>query len=219
MLEKQGFELIQGLLYNHLRDTLITEFDRLSELTGNICVRQVFTLSDIIRSFAISPELLRYLPDNFTPVRCILFNKTAKHNWPVAWHQDLTIAVKEKVAVEGYLNWSQKDNVPHVQPPVHLMEKMITARIHLDETSAENGALKVIPGSHQLGRIQSSEITAKTATKSTICTCARGDLLLIKPLILHASAKSTTPAQRRVIHIEYADRSTLNPSLQWYDDL
>jgi len=31
------------------------------------------------------------------------------------------------------------------------VEGMVTLRLHLDETPAENGALRVVPGSHGLG--------------------------------------------------------------------
>jgi hypothetical protein len=41
------------------------------------------------------------LGESATPVRAILFNKTAGTNWSLAWHQDRTICVKEKRAVPG----------------------------------------------------------------------------------------------------------------------
>jgi hypothetical protein len=36
------------------------------------------------------------------PVRAILFDKTAETNWSLAWHQDRTICLKERIEVEGF---------------------------------------------------------------------------------------------------------------------
>jgi ectoine hydroxylase-related dioxygenase (phytanoyl-CoA dioxygenase family) len=159
------------------------------------------------------------LPAEMIPVRSILFDKNEKQNWPVAWHQDVTISVKEKVELGRYGPWSIKDEVPHVQPPLELLENMVTIRLHLDNTPSKNGALRVIPKSHLLGKLPSSEITEHVLTQEVICECSAGDVLLMKPLILHSSRRSEFLAgkatRRRVIHIEYALASDLHPSLQW----
>src|SRR5690349_3464988 len=67
------------------------------------------------------------------PVRAIWFNKSAAANWLVAWHQDLAIAVRERVDVPGFEAWSVKEGVPHVQPPAEVLQRMLTVRIHLDD--------------------------------------------------------------------------------------
>lgn len=212
-----GAHLVHSLFENTTIHALRDEFTRLSMEAGSACVRHVFDRSDTIRKFATSTTLLDILPDGLQPVRCILFDKTPESNWPVAWHQDLTIAVKEKHDTPGYLNWSTKDGVTHAQPPIELLEKMVTVRIHLDDTPAENGALKVITGSHLQGRIPSDQIQNLTKGNTSTCSCSAGDVLLMKPLILHASERSVTPAHRRVVHIEYADRSALADGLEWHD--
>src|SRR5436305_11656262 len=85
-----------------------------------------------ISSFANSPKLLdlvkEYSSNDGLPVRAIYFDKSAENNWAVAWHQDLTIAVQEHIDVPGYGPWSAKDGVVHVQPPVEILEQMITVR-------------------------------------------------------------------------------------------
>jgi hypothetical protein len=35
------------------------------------------------------------------PVRAILFDKSAEQNWSLGWHQDRTIAVRQRIDVEG----------------------------------------------------------------------------------------------------------------------
>jgi hypothetical protein len=42
----------------------------------------------------------------------------------------------------------------------------------------------------------------------------RGGVLLMRPLLLHASQKATRPARRRVIHLEYA-ACDLPSGLDW----
>ena len=135
-------------------------------------------------------------------IRSILFDKTPSENWPVGWHQDLTICTKSEAACEGYGPWSVKDGIPHVQPPVELLKSMVTARIHLDPTDSTNGALMVVPGSHLDGRIPPSSIAGRTPGNAHICECDPGDILLMSPLILHSSRRSTAPNRRRIIHFE-----------------
>ena len=89
-------------------------------------------------------------------VRSILFNKCPQANWQVPWHQDLAIAVQEHASVEGYTTWSMKGDVHHVQPPIDVLERMLTVRLHLDSTDDTNGALWVAPGSHRLGRLEAA---------------------------------------------------------------
>jgi ectoine hydroxylase-related dioxygenase (phytanoyl-CoA dioxygenase family) len=82
------------------------------------------------------------------PIRATYFDKTQNANWNVAWHQDLTIAVRERRDVPGFGLWSVKDGVIHVQPPVAVLERIVAVRFHLDPCGRENGPLRVIPGSH-----------------------------------------------------------------------
>jgi ectoine hydroxylase-related dioxygenase (phytanoyl-CoA dioxygenase family) len=109
------------------------------------------------------------------PVRSILFDKTPDQNWAVSWHQDLTIALERRVDVPGYGPWSVKDGVVHAQGPVELLEKMVTVRIHLDDTPAENGALRVIPGSHRHGRLSDEAAEELARQPEAICTANAGD--------------------------------------------
>jgi ectoine hydroxylase-related dioxygenase (phytanoyl-CoA dioxygenase family) len=157
------------------------------------------------------------LPEGLRPVRSILFDKTPGENWPVAWHQDLTISLAEEHPAPGYGPWSRKDGVVHVQPPAFLLEHMVTIRLHLDDTPASNGALRVIPGSHLEGRLSVDAVARHAETKAVTCECMAGDVLLMRPLLLHSSMRSTAPSRRRVVHIEYARDVDLDPSLEWFE--
>ena len=93
---------------------------------------------------------------------------------------------------------------------------MLTVRLHLDAADALNGALRVLPGTHRLGRLSAARIQElRGAEPEFLCAAAAGDALLMRPLLLHASSRSTTVGHRRVLHIEYAG-FTLPPELQWH---
>jgi ectoine hydroxylase-related dioxygenase (phytanoyl-CoA dioxygenase family) len=151
------------------------------------------------------------------PVRALLFDKLPGANWGVAWHQDLTIAVKQRADVDGFSAWTVKDGVPHVQPPVGVLEGMLTLRLHLDEADEDNGALMVLPGTHALGRLPENwRPPASRAPSPVVCAADAGDVLSFRPLLLHMSRKSRRPAHRRVIQIEFAS-TPLPLALEWYE--
>lgn len=215
--ENNGFEIHPSVLddreLRHLRD----EAERLQNDSGTSCVRRIREKSRHIQALSQDGRLLRLIPPGFRPVRSILFDKTPNENWPVAWHQDLTICVDGQQDLEGFGPWSTKDGVPHVQPPVALLETMTTLRIHLDATPAGNGALRVIPGSHRLGRLGSERIRSEVARGEVICECSPGDILRMSPLILHASSRSETPMRRRIIHLEFAPHHCLPSGLSFHE--
>jgi ectoine hydroxylase-related dioxygenase (phytanoyl-CoA dioxygenase family) len=148
-------------------------------------------------------------------VKSIYFDKPAASNWFVAYHQDLTISVSEKADCAGFGPWTVKQEQFAVQPPIAILENNYTIRIHLDDTTGENGALRVIPGSHRTGIWKQSNIDRKT---ETACTVSRGGLMIMKPLLLHASGRSTNNMRRRVIHIEFSNQQ-LPPPLTWSEAL
>ena len=218
-LEPDGFAIVRSVLSDSHVETLRKEADAVAASAGSACVRHLRSRSRIFADLSICQALLSLLPAPLRPVRSILFDKTPDENWPVAWHQDLTITVAQQQDIAGYGPWSQKDGAPHVQPPLSLLQNMITIRLHLDETPASNGALRVIPGSHRNGRISAESICTFDPAHAVICECSPGDALLMSPLLLHSSMRSIQPARRRVIHFEYAPENALDPRLNWHEAL
>ena len=152
-------------------------------------------------------------------VRGILFDKTPAANWGVGWHQDLAIAVKERADIPSFGPWSIKEGVVHAHAPVEVLEQMLTARIHLDDAGNRNGALRVVPGSHLNGKLNEFEMENIVAAQGAFaCTAQAGDVLVMRPLILHASSPAIRPFHRRVIHLEYAVGELPQP-LEWYERL
>jgi len=74
-----------------------------------------------VRAVAISRPVREIMETVLGPecfaVRGIFFNKTRSSNWKVVWHQDLTIAVRERSDVRGFGPWTMKAGILHVQPP------------------------------------------------------------------------------------------------------
>ncbi len=174
-----------------------------------------------VAELARSPRLLAlvrpHLPSEPLPVRALYFDKTSDTNWLVPWHQDLTLALRARVEVPGFGPWSTKDGIPHVQLPVELLEQMLTVRLALDDADESNGALRVLPGSHRLGRLSAARIQQLRGERSDfLCAGCAGDALLMRPLLLHASSRSTSTRHRRVLHVEYA-AFTLPPKLSWHE--
>ena len=148
-------------------------------------------------------------------VRSTLFDKTDAANWKVPWHQDVTIAVQQRRKVEGYGPWSTKEGIIHVQPPSHILEHMVTVRIHLDDCPTTNGALRVMPGTHKLGKLSQNHVdTHIDETKAVYCEAKSGEALVMRPLLLHASSAATSASHRRVLHFDYANVS-LQGGLVW----
>ncbi|MDH3584865.1 MAG: phytanoyl-CoA dioxygenase family protein [Phycisphaerae bacterium] len=150
-------------------------------------------------------------------VRSVLFDKTPRANWKVAWHQDRSVAVRKRIDVAGFGPWSRKDGVVHVQPPPSVLEGMLTLRLHLDGCGEDNGPLRVISASHRAGLLDDRDAAAAVAEgDEKICLVGRGGLLAMRPLLLHASGSARSPEHRRVIHLEFA-ASALPGGLAWHD--
>ena len=159
-----------------------------------------------------------HLGTNARAVRAILFDKHGANNWALGWHQDRTIAVKERKEVTGFGPWTMKAGTHHVAPPMWLLSKMVTVRIHLDAVDSDNAPLLVAPGSHRSGLVAERDIESIVAECGQhACLANAGDVWLYATPILHASARAARPRRRRVLQIDYsADK--LPGGLEWAAD-
>lgn len=146
-------------------------------------------------------------------VKAIYFDKPALSNWVVAWHQDLFISVKNKATITGFEHWKIKHGQYNVLPPESYLQSIYTVRIHLDHCTKDNGALHVLPGSHKPGITRHIPATG-TGTAATVCEVNAGGIMIMQPLLWHASHKSTSGTGRRVLHLEFSNQSLPRP-LEW----
>lgn len=165
-------------------------------------LKEVPQLNQIVFNNKIREIIDELFGDDYFVVKSIYFDKPGNSNWFVAYHQDLTISVDCKENIEGFGPWTVKQNQFAVQPPVEILQNNFAIRIHLDNTDENNGALKVIPGSHQ--SINRPELIDWTKEQEIICNVNAGGIMVMKPLLLHASNRTTNDKKRRVLHIEFS---------------
>ncbi|MBD1366621.1 phytanoyl-CoA dioxygenase family protein [Mucilaginibacter sp. ZT4R22] len=151
--------------------------------------------------------------DGYFMVKAIYFDKPEESNWFVAWHQDLTISVDKRTNLPGFGPWTVKQNQFAVQPPLNILQDNFTIRIHLDDADEGNGALKVVPGSHLKGIYRPETIDWDGETETT-CAVKAGGIMVMRPLLLHASNRTTNHKPRKVIHIEFS-KADLPMELTW----
>jgi ectoine hydroxylase-related dioxygenase (phytanoyl-CoA dioxygenase family) len=209
-VEEDGFAVVPACLDEATVELLSKQFDDTRHPERNL-------LSvPSVRTLAISRPVREIMEAVLGPqcfaVRGIFFNKTRSSNWKVVWHQDLTIAVRERANVSGFGPWTMKA----VQPPQEVMSGLLAIRLHIDESGSDNGPLRVIAGSHHKGRLSTEQIGSWNKETSVTGTVSKGGALVMRPLFLHASSSCTIPKSRRVIHLEFA-ATQLPHGLDWHD--
>ena len=219
----RGFAVIPSFALPQVVEDLTREISALVASNGERLsphgVRNLAAHAPSVGQLASSPQVQELvggiLGGAHRLVRSILFDKVPGANWNVAWHQDLTIAVVERREVDGFGPWSVKEGVVSVQPPAAILESMITLRLHLDDCGIDNGPVRVIPGSHRFGRLDPAHIDDLVSSATPVqCVGNRGSALLMRPLLLHASSKASTPTHRRVVHLDFAG-CDLPAGLNW----
>ena len=179
-------------------------------LTGVAALNAHLAVDGVIGAVAAS-----VLGGHAKPVRAILFDKAARTNWKLGWHQDRTIVVKRRVEAAGFCPWSIKAGLQHVAPPYQLLAEMATLRVHLDDVGPGNAPLLIAPGSHRLGRIAEPDIDSAVQSCGTLaCLALAGDIWVYATPILHASEAAVSPTRRRVLQIDYCARD-LPAGLEW----
>ncbi|MDW5415337.1 phytanoyl-CoA dioxygenase family protein [Iodobacter sp. CM08] len=150
-------------------------------------------------------------------MRCsaLFFEKSASRNWLVAVHQDLSIPVAERIEHPALQGWSVKEGQLYVRAPVEVLQQLIAVRIHLDACGAEDGPLRLVPGSHLQGLV-TAEDAALARQQEIVCVAESGSALLMRPLLLHSCSKSSGKSQRRVLHFLFAPLE-LPLGLRWSD--
>jgi hypothetical protein len=193
--------------------------DRRGEVSG---VRDLIWRIPEIRRLAHSRTVLEIAQATLGPgafvVRGLFFDKTQSTNWNLPWHQDMTIATRARRDVSGFGPWTNKAGIPHVHAPADLLARMVTIRLHLDDCGGESGPLRVLPGSHAAGKLDAGAVAAWSSRAGDLaveCIVPAGAAVVMRPLLLHASASGTASGHRRVVHLEYA-AEPLPGGLEWY---
>lgn len=210
-------ERLQRLL--QLTDKLVAsrnEGVRRSE--GNVYAARnvVEVIPEIIEEWR-SPTLVDFVTRSLTEdaglVRVLYFDKPPDQTWALPWHKDLLIATQPFDQADGYSTPRPRAGVPHTEPPLSVLESMVTLRLHLDEITPENGPLRVASGTQRTGK----SLTLEGFPQHTILTAA-GDVLVMSPLLVHCSGHSDpgTTRHRRILHLEFSSMSQLPDNVHWH---
>ena len=207
---ENGCEIVDNFISEHWLKLILDEIAQAEFSTEVSGVRRInkklSTVGQYLNSDEFTARAKAFMPDNAQLVRAIFFNKSPELNWYVTWHQDKTVSVSTRFEAAGWRAWSVKENALHVQPPLAVLESMVTIRVHLDATPKENGCLKVIPNSHQLGILSQAEINEVIEAEAPyFCEAEKCAALIMRPHLLHASSKSRLPSNRRVLHFEFSN--------------
>ncbi|MFH6935661.1 phytanoyl-CoA dioxygenase family protein [Flavobacterium sp. FlaQc-30] len=226
-INNEGFSIINNVYTTNEVEKLISLIENVTKNDFNVstfrksqdlfAIRQFHKEIPETLDLIFNQNLKEIIKSNFGTgyfiTKSIYFDKPEKSNWFVAYHQDLTISVNKKIDVENFENWTVKQNQYAVQPPKEILENNFTIRIHIDKTTKDNGALKVINNSHSKGILRIENLDFENE-KETICEVEKGGIMIMKPLLFHASNKTTNNERRRVIHIEFS-KHELPAELQW----
>ena len=220
-LNKKGYVLMPGVFPEkeildiiQLLDTADHSGEAFRKSKDLFAIRKFLKAVPGIKRILFTPALkkiIEKLGHDLFVIKSIYFDKPEASNWFVSFHQDLTVSVDRKVELPGFGTWTVKQDQFAVQPPINFLENIFTIRIHLDDTTKENGALKVIPGTHLDGICDPK---ACDKTQAEICEIPRGGIMIMKPLLLHASGRTKNNQRRRVIHLELSNIE-LPPELNW----
>jgi len=162
-----------------------------------------------VADLAREPRLLEIargiLGSEAFPFRATLFDKSPDANWLVVWHQDTALPLRGRRETQGWGPWSVKEGVVYAHAPASALSRVLALRVHLDDSMADNGPLRVLPGTHTLGVLSDDEVHVIATKVSPVdCLVPRGGVLAMRPLLVHSSSKSLSQDARRVLHIEYS---------------
>ena len=218
LLEKQGFAIIPGVV----PESDIARIAR--DLTENPLPRSRAGSRHALRhpsiaTFARSPSLIglakEIMGNGAIPFRATLFDKSPRSNWLVAWHQDKALPIRKRHDVIGWGPWSVKEGVIYAHAPASVLHQVLSLRLHLDDSTLENGPLRVLPGTHAMDVLDDATIHQLAADSTAVdCVVLKGGVLAMRPLIVHSSSKSRDEHPRRVLHIEYAPSLILQDGLE-----
>ena len=226
-LDREGWTLLKGAFTDEECDRLLTEWANacatgddglMRSATGAVYgARNILDrwpgLVRVLGQPMLAAALLAALGKDYGLVRVLYFDKPPGESWALPWHKDLAIAVKDNRLPSSHFDRPTiKYGVPHVEAPAWLLERMLTARVHLDEVTDENGPLRVLPGSHRNGK------TGSGNGQEACMTCGRGDVLLMHPLLTHCSGHSHagTWRHRRILHFEFSPVRELPDGYEWH---
>jgi ectoine hydroxylase-related dioxygenase (phytanoyl-CoA dioxygenase family) len=216
-IEVDGFAIQPDILPDDLIQALESDIQK-SAMAMRAGFRHAMVFNSV--RFIAHYQPLRQLvcavlgPKTF-PFRATIFDKSPDSNWLVVWHQDTVLPLRQRMDLPGWGPWSIKQGIPYAHAPAEVLAQVLALRIHLDDSAADNGPLRVLPGTHTSGVLSDDNIHELAERFTAVeCIAAKGGVVAMRPLLIHASSKSRSETPRRVLHIEYAASESIASPLQ-----
>jgi len=219
--DELGFEIVPECLNASEILSLIRNLSAAAVHRSRAGIRSALQIESV-RTLAHGPRLIQIaaqvLGTTAAPYRATLFDKSLRSNWLVVWHQDTALPLRHRKEVPGWGPWSTKEGVLCAHAPAKALEQILAIRVHLDHSSVDNGPLRVLPGTHILGVLSDESIhELAERIRPQECSVPAGGLLVMRPLLVHASSKALSESPRRVLHIEYAASKRLPDGMELPD--
>src|SRR5436853_33616 len=152
--DEQGFAIIPAVLADPDISKLEQAFACADVRRSKAGVRHALKHSSVAE-MAHDKRLLeiarRVLGTGAVPFRATLFDKSPNSNWLVVWHQDTALPLQERAGAEGWGPWSVKQGAIYAHAPATALQRVLAIRVHLDDSTTENGPSRVLPETHKLG--------------------------------------------------------------------
>jgi hypothetical protein len=141
-VDHDGFAITPAVLASHEIAALLQHLSHAQirrtragarHLMGDPCIA---TLANDPRLLTLAREILG---GNAVPFRATLFDKSPDANWLAVWHQDTALPLTQRGEIAGWGPWSVKEGIHYAHAPAHALERVVALRIHLDDSTAENG--------------------------------------------------------------------------------
>lgn len=217
-MEERGFAILPHVISPETIAEVSDEISQPGSRRSRAGVRHAMQLASVARIASCS-ELMalacNVLEPHAFPLRATIFDKSQDANWLVVWHRDTALPLRHRLDVLGWGPWSTKEGIPYAHAPAEVLSHVLALRIHLDNSTTDNGPLKVLPGTHRLGVLEDDRIHPLSEEVAAVeCLVPSGGVLAMRPLLAHALLKSSGETSRRVLHIEYAGSDSIAKPLE-----
>ena len=214
----RGYEIVEHVFDGRETCELADQIGEVTDHRTRAGARHLLSVP-AVRSIATADRVLaiaqKWVGETALPFRATLFDKSPDSNWLIVWHQDTALPLESRVDQVGWGPWSIKAGVHYAHAPADVLSRVVALRLSLDDSDADNGPLRVIPGSHTSGVLSDEAIAELARQQEAVECCApTGGLVVMRPLTVHASSKAISLRPRRVLHIEYADSLDLAPGIR-----
>jgi hypothetical protein len=163
-----------------------------------------------LKALGVDALASKALEQSAFPIDAAYFDKQSGANWTVPVHQDRVLPVAPDVKRKQRMI----NGIAVSEPSSSTLARLLALRIHFDPTDGETGALFVLPASHSAGVLSPDQLRAIPLTSFVPCVANVGDVLLLRPLLLHRSPPSMGVGHRRVLHVVYATEDP-DDDLRW----